>query len=226
MDGSRIRLPFFFSNPHLEARMTHPIVIGVCGGSGAGKTQLLSDLCPLLSNVAIIATDDYYHDLKAMKSLEGPKSATHSQEPNFDRIEAIDADLLSEHLQQLRHGDSVQSPQYDFTRHERLPKTRTVLSAPWIFVEGIFVLAIPAIREQLDLSVFIAADSNTRLQRRLKRDAASRERRSDAILQQWDRTVRPFHEQVVQPSSEYADLVVQTKDFSRLARLLGLLKCP
>lgn len=178
------------------------LTIGICGGSGAGKTTLADELCRAFppDPVLRIPHDAYYRDLSELDPLSRGKM-------NFDHPDALDTDALVRDLEALRGGKSVVIPQYDFHRHQRVGGVR-VEPAPVILLEGILILADPRLRTLLDIKVFVDVDEDVRLSRRLERDIRERGRDVDSVLEQYLATVRPMHRAFVDPSRVYADLVV------------------
>lgn len=180
-----------------------PIIVAVTGGSASGKSTYADALQRLLDplEVRLIAEDEYYGD--------------HADEPgfdplrfNFDNVTAHDHALLSDHIQRLKAGETVEAPHYDFVTHRRLEQTRTVKPADVIIVEGIHVLADPALRDLYDLSIYVDAPADIRLARRLLRDVRERGRSVESVVTQYLRTVRPMHLAHTAPGIETADLVV------------------
>jgi len=183
------------------ASPSRPIILGVGGASGSGKTsmnRILSASLPGL-RVASISGDNYYIPLG-----EGVDPATY----NFDTPSAIDFKLLAVHLRQLRDGRPADVPQYDFATHSRLPETTRVDGVHVIIVDGIFTLAIPFIRELCDFTIFTLEDMDVCLARRLKRDIAQRGRTVDDVLEQYERFVKPGYHMYVAPTMRHANLIV------------------
>ncbi|MBS3903808.1 MAG: uridine kinase [Simkania sp.] len=179
-----------------------PLLIGISGGSGSGKTTFAECLAEELQHNAIILSEDaYYHDLSHLP-LETRKAA------NFDHPDAIDFSLFEQHLMQLKQGQSIEVPIYNFKTYSRTSETITVHPAPVVIVEGILLLAVPSIRHQLDLKVFIDVDDDIRVLRRLDRDIQERGRQFSDVQEQYLRTVRPMHLTFVEPSKQHADLIV------------------
>jgi uridine kinase len=158
---------------------------------------------------ATLRHDDYYRDNSHLSENERARI-------NFDSLEAIETELFVEHLSHLRNHETVESPKYDFASHARTHETRQVSVAPIIIAEGIMVLAEPSIREHLDLSLFVDLDDDLRFIRRLQRDRQERGRDVESIVSQYQETVKPFHDRVVEASKEFADLIVQTQQFERI----------
>ncbi|MEP7203021.1 MAG: uridine kinase [Ilumatobacteraceae bacterium] len=182
---------------------TGPFLIGVAGGTCAGKTVVCERLAELAGPglVTLIRIDSYQVDHTHQSIVE--RAAT-----NYDHPDAYDWDLLNGHLAALTRGELVLAPTYDFAVHNRSPVVREVQPAPVIVVEGILVLHDAALRERLDLKVYVDADADVRFIRRLTRDVAERGRTIDGIIAQWMTTVRPGHEQYIEPTKRHADLVV------------------
>lgn len=181
--------------------VSRPKLIGIAGGSGSGKTTLSKALTLSLGAVNI-PHDAYYHTLP--DAYRGPRIA----EYNFDHPDALDTEQLIEDLDALLAGRTIQVPDYDFANcRRRDPSTwRTVAPHTWVVVEGILVLAIPELRAMFDHTVFVDCPGDIRLARRLRRDVVERGDATEPLLVQYLATVRPMHEQLVQPSGEFAEL--------------------
>jgi len=192
--------------------MSGSLFIGVAGGTGSGKTTVAHKLAKSLpaGTAEIIEYDAYYRDLSHLSSAE--RAAV-----NFDHPDALDSQLLASHLARLRAGDSVELPSYDFVEHVRRAKTREVVPRPVMIVEGILALAIPAIREQFDLKIFVDTDADIRVLRRIRRDIERRGRSFAEVRQQYYETVRPMHLEYVEPSKRFADLIVPEGGDNRVA---------
>ena len=193
------------SRIHPETRMslTHAFTIGIAGGSGSGKSTAVQRLLQRLGpeDVSLLEQDAYSRHLPG--SPVEPLSAR-----NYDHLDAMEHELLARHLRALQTNTSVECPIYDFSRHCRRPETRRVDPKPWILVEGIHVLSSYAVRETLDLRLFIETDADLRLARRLRRDVRERGRTVESVLDQWEATVRPMHLAFVEPSKQFAHLVI------------------
>ena len=175
-------------------------VLGLAGGSGAGKTTLVDGLTSRLrGDVSVLWFDEYYHDLVHLSPEQ--RAAV-----NFDHPDSLDEVLLIEHLDGLLAGRPVDVPVYDFTTHTRTGRTRRVEPRPVVVVDGILVLAVPALRSRLDLAVFVDAPVEVRLARRMYRDVRERGRTTASVRAQFEATVAPMHEAFVNPSAEHADL--------------------
>lgn len=183
--------------------MHDSIVIGIAGGSGSGKSTLLSSIVRGIGrrDIAFLDHDSYYRELDHLTIEERAKY-------NFDHPDALETDLLCEHVDSLRSGKAVQKPTYDFETYTRRPSTLTVEPRRVIVVEGILVLTNPDLVRRMDIKVFVDADPDVRLIRRIRRDIARRGRSLDAILEQYEETVRPMHMQFVDPSRRQADVIV------------------
>lgn len=197
------------------------VVIGVAGGSGSGKTTVVRRLLEGLGHdtVSVLEHDRYYHD-QSGRCLE---ERAHL---NFDHPDALDTALLIEHLRLLRAGAPAEAPTYDFARHARRLGVWPILPRPAVIVEGILVLADSALRDLLDVKVFVDVDDETRLRRRLERDTVERGRSPASVLDQFEATVRPMHQRFVEPSRQFADVIITDGGFNRPAidRLLELIR--
>lgn len=180
-----------------------PVIIGVAGGSGSGKTTVVEVIIDRLGRESVtrIQHDSYYFDRAEM-----PPAARESI--NYDHPDALDSALLARHLHALRGGKSIDVPVYDFTTHTRRRQTRTVKPKPAVILEGILALAEPAIRGLLDLRVFVDTDADLRILRRLQRDTIARHRSIESVIAQYLSTVRPMHLEFVEPSKRHAHVII------------------
>jgi uridine kinase len=180
-----------------------PFLIGVAGGSGSGKTTVAERLAGLIGEpeLALLRLDAYYRDGEGLTFDE-------REAVNYDHPDAFDWPLLLAHVQALADGVEVRVPVYDFATYQRLPERITVAPARVVVVEGILVLYEPVLREQFDLRVFVDTDADVRFIRRLERDVADRGRSMESVVEQYLGTVRPSHEQFIEPSKRYADVIV------------------
>lgn len=180
-----------------------PIIIGVAGGSGSGKTTVVKEIIQGLGpdQVTVIHHDSYYRDRQDVPLAERANL-------NYDHPDALETSLLVQHISELRQGRAVQVPVYDFTRHERTAETRTALSKKVVIVDGILILWDPELRRMMDIKIFVDADADIRLIRRLQRDVQERGRSAESVIQQYMETVRPMHLEFVEPSKRYADLII------------------
>ncbi len=198
------------------------IVIGIAGGSGSGKTTLCERIMSRLGDaqVMLFQHDAYYHDLERMP-VPDPSCI------NYDHPDSLETSLCAAHLRELRSGASIQQPVYDFSTHRRLNDLRTIAPRPVILLEGILVLAEPTLRELMDLRVFVDADADVRILRRVVRDVSERGRTIDSVREQYYGTVRPMYDQFVAPSRQYADIVVPRGGDNPLAveAIVGFILC-
>jgi uridine kinase len=183
--------------------MSPPLIIGVAGGSGSGKTTVVRRIVDSLGPdaVTVIEHDRYYRNYPELR-LEERASL------NYDHPNSLETDLLVHHLDSLRDGRGVQVPVYDFTRHARLERTDAMQPRRAIIVEGILILADAGLRARMDVKVFVDTDDDTRFIRRLQRDVRERGRTLDAVVEQYLATVKPMHLEFVEPSKRYADIIV------------------
>lgn len=180
-----------------------PLIVGLAGGTGSGKSTLVHSILELLSGKSLIVIEqDNYYKANAHLSLEERRAI------NYDHPSSLDNDLLAEHLRTLRAGQSIDKPQYDFTTHTRRPETVRIEPADVIIVEGILVLENPQLREMMDLKLYVDTDPDVRFIRRLERDISERGRTMESVITQYLTTVRPMHLQFVEPSKRYADVII------------------
>ena len=179
------------------------MIIGICGGTGSGKTTVANRILESVraDEVVFIQQDLYYRDLKDMP-LDYRNAA------NFDHPDAVDNELLINHLKKLNAGESVELPIYDFRTHSRLPATTRVEPKAIVIVEGILIFAEPRLLEQMDIKIFVDTPDDLRFIRRLRRDIAERGRTLDSVIDQYVATVRPMHMQFVEPSKRFADVII------------------
>lgn len=187
----------------MDPHSVQPVVIGIAGGSGSGKTTValrVQERFPQRT-VEIIHHDAYYHDHPTLD--EAARAAI-----NYDHPAAFETTLLVEHLDLLRAGRPIDRPNYDYTTHRRRPESETVQPAEIIFVEGILVLENAGLRDRMDIRLFVDVDSDERFIRRLGRDLNERGRSFDSVIDQYRTTVRPMHQQFVAPSKRYAHVII------------------
>ena len=178
------------------------LVIGIAGGTGSGKTTLMKNLITRFSDdVTVLSHDNYYKRHDELPYEERCKL-------NYDHPDSFDTPLLVEHLKALRAGQPVKVPIYDYSIHNRTDRTVTVYPAPVIIVEGILIFASPELCEQMDMKVYVDTDADVRILRRIMRDVKQRGRTLDSVVEQYLTTVKPMHEQFVEPSKRKADLIV------------------
>lgn len=188
---------------------------GVAGGTGSGKTEIVRQVAMILgSQLTIVECDAYYRQREGLAPDERGKI-------NYDHPDALDLPLLFEHLDCLERNRPVETPVYDYALHRRLEQTRTLPPAPIVIVEGILALSIPALRERMDLKVFVDAPDPVRFARRLRRDVNERGRSCVSVIHQYLRSVCPMHDQFVLPSRTLADIVLDgCGDAAEAARLV------
>jgi uridine kinase len=189
-----------------------PVVIGVAGGTGSGKTTVAREILRRAGTeqISLIQHDAYYKDLGDL-----PLSQRAIQ--NFDHPDALDNALLIVHLQQLKAGLVVDVPVYDFTTHTRTAETQRVEPRRVILVEGILLFADEALRRMMDVKIYVDTDSDIRFIRRLERDIAERGRTMESVIRQYLSTVRPMHQEFVEPSKRYADVIIPEGGFNEVA---------
>jgi uridine kinase len=179
------------------------MIIGICGGTGSGKTTVANRIleCVNKQDVSFIQQDSYYRNLSDM-----PFDFRHAV--NFDHPDAIDNDLLVEHLQALKAGHAAELPIYDFKKHTRRPETLHVEPKPIIIIEGILIFADPRLLKEMEIKVFVDTPDDLRFIRRLRRDIDERGRTAESVIEQYLATVRPMHMQFVEPSKRHADVII------------------
>ena len=178
------------------------LVIGIAGGTGSGKTTLMKNLISRFGDVVtVISHDNYYKRHDDIPYEERCRL-------NYDEPSAFDTSLMVYHLDQLRHGYSIECPVYDFTVHNRSSETIHIVPKKVIIVEGILIFENEELRNLMDIRIFVDTDADIRLCRRIKRDVNKRGRTLESVLEQYQQTVKPMHEQYVEPSKKYADVIV------------------
>lgn len=188
------------------------LIIGIAGGTGSGKTTVVEQIVEELpeGEVCVISQDSYYRDTSHLPLEERVKI-------NFDHPQAIDFELLAKHLKQLRAGKSIEQPIYSFIEHNRTGETLTTHPKKVIIVEGILILTNKSIRDMLDIKLFVHADSDERLIRRINRDIQDRGRTIDEVLERYKTTLKPMHQQFIEPTKEYADIIIPTNRYNTAA---------
>jgi len=194
--------------------MTHdtPLVIGIAGGSGSGKTTVAQEILQRVGpdRIAYIQHDSYYKDLTGLPPAQ-------RAEVNFDHPNSLETELLISHVEQLKDGQSIKVPIYDFSNHSRTEKTFAVNARTVIVVEGILIFADPTLRTLFDVKIFVDTDADVRLIRRLQRDITERGRTVESVIKQYSSTVRPMHLEFVEPSKRYADVIIPEGGFNTAA---------
>ena len=187
------------------------MIIGICGGTGSGKSTVAQRVLDSVdrNHVAVLQHDSYYRNLGDM-----PIELRHNI--NFDHPESLDNDLFINHIEALRAGESIECPIYDFTRHSREPRTLKIDPKPVILVEGILIFENAKLRSLMDIKIFVDTASDLRFIRRLERDVRERGRTSESVVKQYLSTVRPMHDQFVEPSKRYADVIIPEGGFNQV----------
>ncbi len=188
---------------HPAAPARRPMVVGVAGGTGSGKTTLVRNIVEAVGadNIVVLQHDSYYRDHSDLRFEERTRL-------NYDHPDALETELFVQHLQQLIAGQPVDVPVYDFVTHTRRRETLRVAPARVILVEGILVLAEPGLRALMDIKIFVDTDADVRFIRRLQRDIQERGRSVESVVQQYLNSVKPMHELFVEPSKRYADIII------------------
>lgn len=188
------------------------LIIGIAGGTGCGKTTVVNQIIGELPDreVGVISQDAYYNDLSHLPYAE-------RAEINFDHPRAIDFELLGEHLSQLRKGKAIRQPVYSFSQHNRTGDTVLIHPRKVMIVEGILIMTHPKIREMFDIKIFVHADSDERLIRRIRRDINERGRDIDEVLERYQNTLKPMHNQFIEPTKEYADIIIPNNKYNTVA---------
>ncbi len=196
----------------LNEQVECPIVVGVAGGTGSGKTTIVREILKGLNSdsVLLIQHDAYYRDRSHLPSEDRANI-------NYDHPDALETSLLIEHLEQLLAGQVVEIPIYDFVTHTRKPEHHRVEARKVIVVEGILILADPNLRKLFDIKIFVDTDADIRFIRRLERDIAERGRTRESVVAQYLQTVRPMHLEFVEPSKRYADVIVPEGGYNSVA---------
>jgi uridine kinase len=191
---------------------SRPLILGVAGGSGSGKTTVVSQIIRAMEPVpvSLLHHDSYYRDHPDLSDQERARL-------NYDHPDVLETPLLADHLRELLAGQAVEEPVYDFTTHSRTDETRQIEPNPVVIVDGILILAEPELRELMDIRVFVETDSDLRFIRRLLRDTQERGRSVDSVIRQYQATVRPMHLEFVEPSRRHADVIVPFGRENRVA---------
>ena len=189
-----------------------PLVIGIAGGSGSGKTTVAQEILNRVGpdRIAYIQHDAYYKDLNGLPPAQ-------RSEVNFDHPHSLETELLIEHVIALRNCQPVEVPIYDFATDSRTAKTFRVAPRGVVLVEGILILAEPELRKLLDIKIFVDTDADVRFIRRLHRDITERGRTAESVIKQYMSTVRPMHLEFVEPSKRYADVIIPEGGYNTAA---------
>jgi uridine kinase len=188
------------------------LIIGIAGGTGCGKTTVVNTILNELKEgeVGVLSQDSYYKDTSHLSYDERVKI-------NFDHPRSIDFELLETHLKELKKGNSIDQPVYSFVKHNCTGDTISTKPRKVMIVEGILILSHPEIRELFDIKIFVHADSDERLIRRLKRDISERGRDLDEVLSRYQNTLKPMHQQFIEPMKEYADIIIPNNKYNTVA---------
>lgn len=188
------------------------LIIGIAGGTGSGKTTVVRQIVDELpeGEVTVLSQDSYYKDTSHLSYDERVKI-------NFDHPRAIDFELLCKHLEQLKSNQTIKQPVYSFVKHNRTGDVIVTKPRKVVIVEGILILTHPEIRELFDIKIYVHADSDERLIRRLKRDISERGRDLDEVLDRYQNTLKPMHQQFIEPTKEYADLIIPNNRYNTVA---------
>ena len=200
--------------------MNNILVIGIAGGTGSGKTTLMNNIVKEFGDdVTILSHDNYYRRLDHLTMEE-------RRRVNYDEPAALETELMATHLQALRSGFAVECPVYDFSQHNRSSKTLSIVPRKVIIVEGILIFENEALRELMDIRIFVDTDADVRLCRRILRDVTERGRTLESVLEQYQTTVKPMHEKYVEPSKKFANIVVPEggKNFVALDMIMGRIR--
>lgn len=188
------------------------LIIGIAGGTGCGKTTVVNQILNELpeGEVGIISQDSYYMETTHLGYDERVKI-------NFDHPRSIDFELLEQHLRELKAGNAIEQPVYSFVKHNRTGDTVKTNPRKVMIVEGILILTNPELRDMFDIKIFVHADSDERLIRRLKRDITERGRNIDEVLSRYQTTLKPMHQQFIEPMKEYADIIIPNNKYNTVA---------
>jgi len=189
----------------------NPIIIGIAGGTGSGKSTLADNIKKeFVDNITSISHDYYYKDHPDLSFEERTKL-------NFDHPDAFDTDLLIKHLSELKEGKTIFRPNYSFVNHSRDKETYEVVPKKVILVDGILIFENKELRDMMDIKIFVDTDADIRFIRRLVRDVRDRGRTIDSVIDQYKTTVKPMHEQFVEPSKKHADIIVPEGGYNHVA---------
>ncbi len=199
-------------HPDYNSKFKKMLIIGITGGTGCGKTTVVNQIVNELSaeDVTVISQDSYYKDLSHLTFEQRTQI-------NFDHPNSIDFDLLKEHLLALKAGKAIDTPTYSFIEHNRTNETVLVKPTKVVIVEGILIFSHPDIRDLFNIKIFVHADSDERLIRRIKRDITERGRDVEEVLNRYQNTLKPMHMQFIEPMKEFADIIIPNNRYNTVA---------
>jgi len=195
----------------MQKRLT-PLVIGIAGGSGSGKTTVANTILKQVGaeNIVYLPHDAYYKDISTLQESQRAQI-------NFDHPDSLESDLMVQHIQNLKDWRHIELPTYDFTNHSRKDETILIKPQSIVIVEGILIFAERDLRKSFDVKIFVDTDSDLRFIRRLQRDIRERGRTTASVIEQYLKTVRPMHLEFVEPSKRYADVIIPEGGFNTVA---------
>ncbi|WP_262696555.1 uridine kinase [Mesonia aquimarina] len=188
------------------------LIIGIAGGTGSGKTSLVKKILDSLNSneINLISQDSYYKENNKLSQKERAQI-------NFDHPDAIDFELLTTHLKELKTGKTIAQPTYSFIEHNRMAATQKIEPKKIILVEGILIFNHQELRDLFDVKIFVDADTDERLIRRLKRDIKERGRNLEEVLTRYQNTLKPMHQQFIEPSKAFADIIIPNNHYNSTA---------
>ena len=189
----------------------NPVIIGIAGGTGSGKSTLAENIEKEFKHNITMLSHDYYYKSNSELPFEERRKL------NYDHPDAFETDLLIQHLNKLKKGEAIKRPSYSFVNHLREDETYEVVPQKVIIVEGILLFENKTLRDMMDIKIFVDADADIRFIRRLLRDVKERGRSLDSVVEQYMSTVKPMHEQFVEPSKKYADIIVPGGGYNQVA---------
>jgi uridine kinase len=188
------------------------LVIGIAGGTGSGKTTIVENILKVVpqQNISVITQDSYYNDTSHLNSKERTQI-------NFDHPNSIDFSLLVDHINQLKSGKSIAQPIYSFTAHNRTNQTKTIIPPKVLIIEGILIFNHKHLRDLCTIKIFVQAEADERLIRRVKRDIQERGRDLNEVFSRYKNTLKPMHNQFIEPTKEFADIIIPNDRFNTVA---------
>ena len=196
---------------HLDLTIEQGAYVVLCGASGSGKTTLIENLIRTFSgSVTLLSHDNYYRRHDELTYEERCKL-------NYDEPAALETDLMSRHLDELRHGNAIDCPIYDFTQHNRSADTMRIIPRQVIIVEGILIFENKELRDLMDIKIFVDADDDDRLMRVMARDIVERGKTVEWVIERYSKTVKPMYLQFIEPSKRYADIIIPQGGHNKVA---------